>query len=30
MNHLSEFLNPLYKSDVDNVLHPSSAPQAIK
>ncbi|KAG8191986.1 hypothetical protein JTE90_002256 [Oedothorax gibbosus] len=30
MNHLSEYLNPLYKSDVDNVLHPSPAPQAIK
>ncbi|XP_055935036.1 myotubularin-related protein 6-like isoform X3 [Argiope bruennichi] len=30
MNHLSEFLNPLYKREVDDVLHPSLAPQAMR
>ncbi|XP_054707043.1 myotubularin-related protein 6-like [Uloborus diversus] len=29
-NHLSEFLNPLYRREVDRVLHPSPAPQAIQ
>ncbi|XP_035231649.1 myotubularin-related protein 6-like [Stegodyphus dumicola] len=30
MNHLSEFLNPLYRRDLDDVLHPSPAPQTMK
>lgn len=30
MNHLSEFLNPLYKRDSEDIIHPSAAPQSIK
>uniref|UniRef100_A0A2L2YBW1 phosphatidylinositol-3,5-bisphosphate 3-phosphatase n=1 Tax=Parasteatoda tepidariorum TaxID=114398 RepID=A0A2L2YBW1_PARTP len=30
MNHLSEFLNPLYRRDVDDALHLNAAPQTIK
>ncbi|XP_064482258.1 myotubularin-related protein 6-like isoform X1 [Ornithodoros turicata] len=29
-NHVSEFVNPVYRTDADQLLHPSLAPQAIK